>query len=143
MLQDELPGLYAGNHAYLCTSEFEGWGMPMLEAMAVGVPVVTTLDADFVQHGRNCLCTGGPHVDELVQSLQQILRDEELARTLAEGGRQTAAAYSLDRMGHAMDIALHACVRARDACIIARAAAAQDVLTACGQAAKVCQLSHE
>ena len=41
-LQEELPALYRGHDAFLFTSRYEAWGMPVLEAMASGLAVVAT-----------------------------------------------------------------------------------------------------
>jgi glycosyltransferase involved in cell wall biosynthesis len=57
-LQDELPVLYRGHDAFLFTSRYEAWGMPVLEAMASGVPVVAThcMGVDsFAKPGVNAL----------------------------------------------------------------------------------------
>ncbi len=56
--QEELPVLYRGHDAFLFTSHYEAWGMPVLEAMACGLAVVTSscfgVDT-FAAHGRDCL----------------------------------------------------------------------------------------
>lgn len=57
-LQEDLPALYRGHDAFLFTSRYEAWGMPVLEAMASGLAVVATrcLGVEsFAQHGTNCL----------------------------------------------------------------------------------------
>lgn len=49
---------YRGHDAFLFTSWYEAWGMPVLEAMASGLAVVTTKCygvSHFAQHGLNCL----------------------------------------------------------------------------------------
>ena len=58
MLQDVLPALYRGHDALLFTSRYEAWGMPVLEGMASGLPVVATSCLGvqtFAQHGVNAL----------------------------------------------------------------------------------------
>ena len=58
VVQDKLPELYCGHDAFLFTSRYEAWGMPVLEAMAAGLAVVATsclgLDT-FARHGINAL----------------------------------------------------------------------------------------
>ena len=50
--------MYRGHDAFLFTSRYEAWGMPVLEAMASGLAVVATrcLGVEsFAEHGSNCL----------------------------------------------------------------------------------------
>ena len=57
-MQDILPELYCGHDAFLFSSRYEAWGMPVLEAMAAGLAVVATacLGVDtFARHGMNAL----------------------------------------------------------------------------------------
>ena len=58
LLQEDLPALYRGHDAFLFTSRYEAWGMPVLEAMASGLAVVATrcLGVDsFATHTSNAL----------------------------------------------------------------------------------------
>ena len=58
MCQEDLPALYRGHDAFLFTSRYEAWGMPVLEAMASGLAVVSSrcLGIDsFAVHAQNAL----------------------------------------------------------------------------------------
>lgn len=57
-LQEQLPELFRGHDCLLFTSVFEAWGMPVLEAMAAGTPVVSSRCIGvtaFAEEGGNCL----------------------------------------------------------------------------------------
>ena len=57
-LQEDLAELYRGHDAFLFTSRYEAWGMPVMEAMASGLAVVASRClgvATFAQHAQNCL----------------------------------------------------------------------------------------
>jgi glycosyltransferase involved in cell wall biosynthesis len=56
--QEDLAELYRGHDAFLFTSRYEAWGMPVMEAMASGLAVVASRClgvATFAQHAQNCL----------------------------------------------------------------------------------------
>ena len=80
---------------FVQTSTHEGFCLPVLEAMATGVPVVCT-DADgnrdFCSDGENCLM---PDSDEraIAAAIQRVLNDGELRRKLSAGGLATAREY--------------------------------------------------
>ena len=90
--------------ALVQTSRHEGFCLPLLEAMAAGVPVVCT-DAhgnrDFCRDGENCLMVDDDPA-AVRAALERVLSDPSLRERLAEGGRRTAADYAwpplLDRI---------------------------------------------
>ncbi len=85
----------------LSTSEFEGFGMSVLEAMACGVPVVAT-DSGGVREVVNESCAslaGVGDVEELAAAMLRILEDPALGRRMGEAGRRRAEErFDLDRI---------------------------------------------
>jgi glycosyltransferase involved in cell wall biosynthesis len=84
---------------FVQTSVHEGFCLPLLEAMAAGLPVVCT-DAhgnrDFCRDGENCLMAD--HDPGSVRAaLDRVLGDSDLRERLAEAGRRTAAEYAWER----------------------------------------------
>lgn len=74
-LQDMLPALYRGHDALLFTSRYEAWGMPVLEGMASGLPVVATSCLGvqtFAQHGVNALLADS-QVTHMCQAAKRLV----------------------------------------------------------------------
>ena len=93
----ELAREYAGARVFVCASLAEGWGLPALEAMAAGCPVVTTRHEGcraYARHGENCLLVPPGDEEALAEAVRRILQDDDLRRVLVSGGVATAKRYS-------------------------------------------------
>jgi glycosyltransferase involved in cell wall biosynthesis len=95
----ELTALYASCDVFVSASWYEGFGLPPLEAMACGVPVVLTDSRgirEFAVNGENCLMVPIRDPKALADAILRVLTDEELATRIAANGLQTASRYSWD-----------------------------------------------
>ncbi len=93
----KLGELYYTSDMFVSSSWAEGFGLPPLEAMAYGTPVVLTDSRgvrDFARHGENCLLVPPRATESLAQAILSLLNDVELAKKLGENGRRTAARYN-------------------------------------------------
>ena len=82
----DAPKVYRRGDVFVSPTQSEGFSNTILEAMASGLPVVTTRTVgvvDCVQDGRNGLLHEVGDVEELVATLRRLLDDPPLARTLA------------------------------------------------------------
>jgi glycosyltransferase involved in cell wall biosynthesis len=86
-----LEAAYARATVLLMTSAHEGFGIPLLEAMIRGVPVVATAHGAVpeVLDGAGLLCGDDPV--EIAATLATVCRDRDLQRILTERGRRRAA----------------------------------------------------
>mmetsp|Transcript_24321 Transcript_24321/g.84492 ORF Transcript_24321/g.84492 Transcript_24321/m.84492 type:complete len:455 (-) Transcript_24321:973-2337(-) len=109
--QQALPALYGacGHSLLLFTSVYEGWGMPVLEAMAVGLPVVSSrchgVDM-FAVDGYNCLLADAFDVAGLATNVVRIVSDQSVASMLRHNGADTARKWTWDQSMTALEAAL-------------------------------------
>jgi glycosyltransferase involved in cell wall biosynthesis len=97
--RDELPALYAGAEAFVFPSLAEGFGLPVLEAMACGAPVVTSDRSALPEvAGDAALLCDPTDPGSIGEAVGRVLRDRDLAGRLRRAGLERAAGYTWDRM---------------------------------------------
>jgi len=97
--RDKLAELYATCNVFVSASWSEAFGLPPLEAMACGAPVILTDSRgvrEFAVDGENCLMVPIQDPDSLADAILRVLTDEKLAKRIASNGLQTASRYSWD-----------------------------------------------
>jgi glycosyltransferase involved in cell wall biosynthesis len=96
----EMQKFYRSCDVVLSLSISEGFGLPVLEAMASGCPVVCTDSGgvtDFVQDGVTGLLVTDRSVSEVVAAIERLLLEPGLSQRLSRDGRLMAQRYSFDR----------------------------------------------
>jgi alpha-1,3-rhamnosyl/mannosyltransferase len=93
-----LASLYRGARLFVFPSRYEGFGLPVLEALAAGVPVVAS-DLPVLRElaGDAVLYAPPTDVEAWVRQVAAVLDDPELARRLAAAGRERAKGYTWER----------------------------------------------
>ncbi|MDD3985373.1 MAG: glycosyltransferase family 4 protein [Methanobacterium sp.] len=98
---DTLAKLYSSSDLFVFASHIEGYGLPPLEAMACGTPVITT-DCkgvrDFVVHGKNALIVPAKEPEAIAQSVINMYNNPDLADKLKEEGILTAQKFTWERV---------------------------------------------
>jgi glycosyltransferase involved in cell wall biosynthesis len=96
--EDELRALYAGAAAFAYPSRYEGFGLPVLEAMAAGAPVVTSNVSSLPEvAGDAALLVDPQDTAAIGAALTRILTEPGLAEQLRARGRVQAARFTWER----------------------------------------------
>jgi alpha-1,3-rhamnosyl/mannosyltransferase len=89
--EDELPGLTAGATAFVYPSLYEGFGFPVAQAMAAGVPVITSNASCLPEvAGEGALLVDPRSAGELRNAMEKLLESAELRRELGAAGSARA-----------------------------------------------------
>jgi glycosyltransferase involved in cell wall biosynthesis len=94
----DLPALYAGAACFVFPSIYEGFGLPPLEAMACGVPVVTSNTSSLPEVVGDAAITVDPHdVGGFVAAIRRIVDQPALADELRARGLERAQRFTWER----------------------------------------------
>ncbi|TMF42564.1 MAG: glycosyltransferase family 4 protein [Chloroflexi bacterium] len=93
-----LAALYENASVLALPSLYEGFGLPLLEAMARGVPAVIGRSGALPELAGGTAVEVDPEdVDAIAGALERLLSDGALRKKLGEAGRQRSAAFTWDR----------------------------------------------
>jgi len=93
--RSDMPVLYASAMAYVFPSLFEGFGLPVLEAQAVGTPVICSNATSLPEvAGESALMVAPEDVEGLARALAQTAADPGLRADLAAKGRENVRRFS-------------------------------------------------
>jgi glycosyltransferase involved in cell wall biosynthesis len=100
--------LYTGAAAFVFPSLYEGFGFPVLEAMACGTPVVTSSVSSLPEvAGSDAVLVDPTDVESIAHGLHQALEDGDLVRRLRAAGPVRASRFTWDQAARATARVLH------------------------------------
>lgn len=95
---EDVPALYRGATLFAFPSLYEGFGLPVLEAMACGVPVICSNTSSLPEvAGSAALLVDPLDVDALSDGMNRALGDEELRKMMIDRGLAQAARFTWER----------------------------------------------
>jgi glycosyltransferase involved in cell wall biosynthesis len=94
----ELDSLLRRAHFLVYPSLYEGFGIPVLEAMKVGTPVITSKLTAMPEVAGDAAILIDPYdTEDIVSAMSELLEDNELRKELSHRGVERASSYSWDR----------------------------------------------
>jgi glycosyltransferase involved in cell wall biosynthesis len=103
VVNTDLPAIYCQCKVFLYPSLRESFGIPMLEAMACGVPVITSNTSSMPEVAGSAAYIIDPFKPEEITSAMIILeKDQELRKKLIEAGFNQAAKFSWNAMAQSV-----------------------------------------
>jgi glycosyltransferase involved in cell wall biosynthesis len=95
---EDLPKLYRNASAFVTVSRYEGFGIPLVEAMACGCPCVTSTGGSLAEVAGNAAPIFGPDDAEgMAGAIAMLLKDSDYRSDLSSRGVRRAAEFSYTR----------------------------------------------
>lgn len=96
---DDFPALYANALASVYVSQFEGFGIPILESMCCDVPVVTSNISSMPEAGGDAALYADPNnPHQIAEQLQRVITDPQLRAELIAKGHQQRQQFTPDKI---------------------------------------------
>ena len=95
----DLPAVYKGAEVFCYPSIFEGFGIPILEAMCVGTPVLTSTGSCYAETGGQAARYADPmNPTEIADALHAVLGDPSLRKQMVAEGYKQAEKFADDKV---------------------------------------------
>ncbi|NEZ47388.1 glycosyltransferase family 4 protein [Clostridium niameyense] len=96
--EKDLPIFYNACSAFVYPSLYEGFGLPPLEAMSCGAPVITSNTSSIPEVvGDSCITIDPLNTDDMINSLENLLNNEALQRKLSKNGYERSKLFSWEK----------------------------------------------
>ena len=91
---EDMPALYAGAEMLLCTSRHEGFSMPIIEAMSVGIPVIAVHGTCHEEAGGEAAIYVSPDdSEELADNIKIVRMNDVLRHRMVAAGREQVSRF--------------------------------------------------
>jgi glycosyltransferase involved in cell wall biosynthesis len=97
VVDEHLPALYRGAQLLVFPSLYEGFGLPILEAMASGVPVITSTTASMPEVAGDAAILVDPYAPRAIaEGVARVLAEDRLREALIQKGLARAQGFTWD-----------------------------------------------
>ena len=101
--QEDLVSLYNMAESVISVSFYEGFGLPVIEAMACAKPVIASGNTSMAEIVGDCGILVNPHnLEEITAAMDSLLSNEGLRKTLAEKGFERSKEFSWEKAARQM-----------------------------------------
>ena len=91
----EMPAIYSGAEALLFPSLYEGFGLPILEAMACGIPVITSNVSSMPEvAGAAAVYVNPESTEEITKAIREVIENKKLRGVLVKKGMEQAKKFT-------------------------------------------------
>jgi len=109
---NELTGLYGAAFALTYASYFEGFGIPIIEAMKSGIPVITSNTTSMPEiAGKHAVIVDPNSVDEMRDAIVALSEDESLRKKLIEGGLKQVEQFTWEQSAESLYSSIQRCIQ--------------------------------
>ena len=96
--EDDLPGLTVGATAFVFPSLYEGFGLPLVQAMACGVPAIASYNSSLVEvAGEDAILVDPRNTEAIADAMQRLALSPSLRTDLSRRGRTRVASFRWER----------------------------------------------
>ena len=100
---EDLPSIYQLAEVFIYPSSFEGFGIPILEAMNSGVPVIAGKGSSMEEAGgQHSIYVNPSHIDEIAGAINQVINDPNLKKRMIDEGYKQAMLFREERTSNEM-----------------------------------------
>jgi len=99
VVSEDLPAIYQGAELFIYASNYEGFGMPVLEALMSGIPVITSnVSAMPEAGGPDARLVDPNNIEQISTTITTLTSDRELRTSLIENSRQHLTVFDRQKI---------------------------------------------
>lgn len=101
--EEDLPALYASAKMFVYPSFYEGFGLPVLEAMNLGIPVIASKKSSLPEVGGDSVIYCDPDdAQDIAMVMKNCLRNKNLRQEMSRRSKQRAEMFSMEKFSQKM-----------------------------------------